>query len=299
MTDRPQPPRFTLPEQPDYAALLPRGLTEPPAVQVLPDTRSHLGIVFDSPDGNRPLRLDLHLPAHGHGLHPVVLYAHGGSFVGGVPGYGPWHTLPARGIAVASVGYRLAAEAAFPAQIEDLHRALRWLVRHADAYALDPDRLAGWGSSAGGFLMTMMAASHRTPALRAVVNHYGPGPLASLAAALRTQGQPAPALSPQERGLLRRFFGFDPETDLKAVTLADPVHASDEGMPPVLIVHGDRDDRVDVSSSAHLHKGLLDAGVHAVLVVLPGQGHAAPVFFGEEEVDRAVGFLRAAWREPG
>ena len=293
----PSPQAFPVPEQPDYAALIPDGFTCPPAVRVLPHTLSHLGVVFDSPPGYRPLRLDVHLPDSGPGPHPVVLYAHGGSLVGGVPGYGPWHTLPTQGVAVVSVGYRLAAEATFPHPVDDLLRALDWIGDHAAAYQLDTDRIAGWGSSAGGYLMTMAAARDTGQRLSAVVNHYGPGPLASFAATLRGPGDHRPVLPAPERAMLRYFLGFDPVDEPERAAQADPVaHVVAGRMPPVLLVHGDQDARVDLASSRLLCRGLQDAGVHAELRVLPGQGHAAPAFFAADEVDRVVRFIRGTWR---
>jgi acetyl esterase/lipase len=97
---------------------------DPPAMRVLPATRSHLGIPFATVPRWRPVRLDLHVP-DAQGPHPVVVYAHSGSWTGGIPDHGPWHTLPRRGIAVA---YRLAHEVRFPEPVEDL-RANRAGVR--------------------------------------------------------------------------------------------------------------------------------------------------------------------------
>src|SRR6201999_141620 len=81
-------PSELLPPQ-DYAAMAPRALTEPHAVAALPGALSHLNLAYATMIGWRPLRLDLHVPAGSPGPHPVVVYAHGGSFVGGIPALGP------------------------------------------------------------------------------------------------------------------------------------------------------------------------------------------------------------------
>ncbi len=104
--------------------------SEPPAVRVLPATRSHPGIPFATIPGRRPARIDLHVPEWG-GPHPVVVYAHGGSWTGGRPDDGPWHTLPREGIAVASVAYRLGHEVTFPEPVELVRGAHRVCVAAA------------------------------------------------------------------------------------------------------------------------------------------------------------------------
>ncbi|MCR4904224.1 MAG: alpha/beta hydrolase, partial [Butyrivibrio sp.] len=61
------------------------------------------------------------------------------------------------GYAVASVNYRLAQEALYPAAIEDVKAAVRFLRSHADEYGYNADNIAIWGESAGGYLAAMAA----------------------------------------------------------------------------------------------------------------------------------------------
>ena len=285
---------------PDYAALVPAPFLDPPEVRVLPGARSRLGIPYAVPPGWRALRLDLHLP-DGPGPHPVVVYAHGGSWLGGMPGHGPWHTLPARGIAVASVGYRLAGEVPFPEPVEDVRAAVRWTRAHGVRYGLDPDRVAGWGSSAGAYLMTMAALSGERPlgrpvgdgrgaaGLTAVVDHYGPADLGRL---LDDAHGPTPEGQAATAAVVARFLGREPDG---ADDPANPLRLAGPSSPPFLIVHGDADHRVGLAQSRWLHAGLRAAGVEAELAVLPGADHADPAFFAAPETDRVVGFLSAVW----
>ena len=103
-----------------YHDLIPSALREPAGVELIPGTVSHLGLIYRSVLGYRPLRLDLHRPQDADGPVPIVVYVHGGSFIGGVPEMGPWTSLPASGIAVAAISYRLAGEAAFPGPVDDI-----------------------------------------------------------------------------------------------------------------------------------------------------------------------------------
>ena len=86
---------------------------------------------------------------------------------------------------MASIEYRLTPSVTFPANVEDVRTAVRWLKANAAAHALDPDRICLWGTSAGGHLAAVAALAPRgmfegtdnlnhTSAVRCVLDAYGP-----------------------------------------------------------------------------------------------------------------------------
>ena len=285
----------------DYSTLVPGSLLEPPAVEVLPGAVSHLQVRYADVLGWRPLRLDLHVPSTpGEGLCPVVVYVHGGSFLGGLPTMGPWTTLPRRGIAVASVSYRLSGEVAFPEPVEDVRAALRWLGEHARDYGIDPDKLALWGSSAGGYLAAMVGVTGSRPLGRpvgpvdggvhvsAVITHYAvTAPERLREDAYRNSDEEIAALEV----VMQNFFdGTSP------VPTAVTDHLSDQSqVPPFLLMHGDADRRVGLGQSRRLHAALEAHGADSELVVVPGAEHGSPAFEADEIVDRVHDFLRRVW----
>jgi acetyl esterase len=96
----------------------------------------------------------------GDGPLPLVVYLHGGGWALGT--IESFDTVVralanASGAIVASVGYRLAPEAPFPAGLDDALCAVRWLAGHAAELGADPERLAIAGDSAGGNLATVAA----------------------------------------------------------------------------------------------------------------------------------------------
>jgi acetyl esterase/lipase len=119
-------------------------------------------------------QLDLYLPvqrtaqAEPPGL---VVYVHGGGWLepGNVKANLVSQTfanaLLSAGYAVASVNYRLSTQAPFPAQIQDVKTAVRWLRAHARYYGYDPGEIAAFGDSAGGQLVALLATSQGVPAL--------------------------------------------------------------------------------------------------------------------------------------
>lgn len=106
--------------------------------------------------------LDLYLPDSGEKL-PLLVLIHGGGFV-----FGDSQTRQVQwmyryfrqhGYVCASVNYRLAQEAPWPAAIADVKAAIRYLRANADDYGIDAGRIAVWGESAGGYLAAMAAVS--------------------------------------------------------------------------------------------------------------------------------------------
>ena len=128
--------------------------------------------------GGRALELELSVPG-GPGPHPVIIWVHGGGWVGGdhrrMPPFTPF-ALEA-GFAVASLDYRLASEGGdwgeasvcWPAQLHDCKAGVRWLRANAPRLRLDPDRMYAWGHSAGGHLVTMLALTNDEPAFEGMV----------------------------------------------------------------------------------------------------------------------------------
>lgn len=136
-------------------------------------------------------KLDLYLPNDGDGPFPLVIAIHGGAFKMGSKTSRELtsiFTALDHGYAVASVDYRLSPEAVFPAAVNDVKAAVRFLRAHAQAYTLDDERFIAWGGSAGGNLAAMLGTSAQIPELdgeiesfrsysshvAAVINWFGP-----------------------------------------------------------------------------------------------------------------------------
>ena len=105
-----------------------------------------------------------------------------------------------RGLAIASINYRLSDEAIFPAQIHDVKGAVRFLRRRAAEWGLDSTRIGAWGTSAGGHLAALLGTSGGVASLEgslnpgassrvsAVVDWFGPTDFLQLDAQLEIQG---------------------------------------------------------------------------------------------------------------
>jgi acetyl esterase/lipase len=138
--------------------------------------------------GGVDLLLDLYLPAKPiRRPAPVIVFLHGGGWSGGTRTTGPDFAryFAQDGFAMASIEYRLTPSVTFPANVEDVRTAVRWLKANAATQGLDPDRICLWGTSAGGHLAAVAGLApsgtfegadnlNHTSAVRCVLDAYGP-----------------------------------------------------------------------------------------------------------------------------
>ena len=257
-------------------------------------------------------RLDIYLPDTGNGPFPVILLVHGGAFMG--CDKADLHVVPAleglkRGYAVVSINYRMSGEAKFPALVQDTKAAVRWIRAYAQKYTLDGQRIAAWGSSAGGYLVTMVGISSGIEGLedltlgnpdqpcnvQTVVAWYGPTNFLKMDEQLAMSGLLAPVgmrhneVDSPESLLMGQLITEIPEK----VRAANPETYIQPGMPPFLIQHGTKDAIVPFQQSVELAEKLRKtSGENCVtLELLEGAEHADVRFETPENVSRVLDFL--------
>jgi len=114
--------------------------------------------------------LDLALPVdNGKDLRPAIVIVHGGGWRSGTKQDYVYRsmlvTYALKGYVTISVEYRMTQEAPFPACIEDVKCAVRWLRAHAKEYKVDPDHIGAFGHSAGAHLVLMLAMCPKSAGL--------------------------------------------------------------------------------------------------------------------------------------
>jgi acetyl esterase/lipase len=254
-------------------------------------------------------RLDLYLPNDAAPPHPVIVAIHGGGFVFGDKADDQLNApveAVRHGYAVAAVNYRMADEALFPAAIEDVKAAIRFLRANAARFELDPARFAAWGNSAGGYLAVMAGVTGTSSAfdapglgndadssaVQAVIDWFGPSDFSAIDAQFQASGKGAPhgaAESPESR-----FLGAPlAKADAALLRRTNPLTYIRPGLPPFLIQHGADDDTVPVEQSILLAtalKAVLPAdAVH--LDIIAGALHGGPAFETDANMARVLGFL--------
>jgi acetyl esterase/lipase len=185
----------------------------------------------------------------------------------------PFARLVAAGFTVVSAEYRLSGEAVFPAQLDDVTDALRWLGARADEIGADPDRVVVWGESAGGHLAALLglAATRARPrAVAGVVDWYGPSDLTTMAAQARPDAVArSDAADSREAALIGATVAEEPEL-ARAASPLSYVHAA---APPFHIAHGTADRFVPVDQSKQLAEALHRARVPVELDLVEGADH--------------------------
>jgi acetyl esterase/lipase len=214
-----------------------------------------------------------------------------------------------RGYAVVGLNYRMSGEAKFPALVQDVKAAIRWLRANADIYLFDPERIATWGGSAGGYLSLMAGVSagiaelddlslgnpEQPSHVQAVVAWFPPTDFLKMDEQLAESGMAPPpefahsgANSPESL-LLGQQITQIPEM----VRAANPETYIRPGLPPFFIQHGKRDNVVPYQQSANFAAKLAAAlGEQQVtLELLPGASHADPAFGTSENRQKVLDFL--------
>ena len=252
--------------------------------------------------GFRPLQLDLYEPAAAQSP-PVVLFLHGGGWRLGsrtvfCPTWRHWRPDPfarlvAAGFAVVSAEYRLSGEAVFPAQLDDVTDALRWVGSRGDELGVDPDRVVLWGESAGGNLAALLGLSTtraRAGAVVGVVDWYGPSNLTTMAAQARPDAVArSDAADSREALLIGALVADEPELARAASPVAY-VHAA---APPFHIAHGTADRLVPADQSKELADALHRAGASVELDLVEGADHMWQGAADPEHIfTRALDFIR-------
>jgi acetyl esterase/lipase len=255
--------------------------------------------------GDRPIFTSIAVPTVApEEPMPVIVYIHGGGWNHGdrksaltsISNY-----VRNRGYIGVSVSYRLTGEAPFPAQIQDVKLAIRYLRAHAEQYYIDPERIGVWGSSAGGHLAALLGTtadwvagemieldngntvasldlegtggwSDYSSRVHAIANWYGPADFTS-------------EFANNYSSVTALLGGNRAFTVPDLARLAMPGTYATEDDSPFWIRHGDADATVPYEQSLVLNEQLTAADVVVDLLIVPGQGHG---FVGEAKTQANI-----------
>lgn len=263
---------------------------EEPAIRVERD------VVYERV-GRVELRLNLALPGKGLGPFPAVVCIHGGGWYQGDRRDMDEMTelLARRGYVAASVSYRLAPSARFPAQLEDCKAAVRWLRANAAKYRINPDRIGALGPSAGGHLACLLgvtgeqdeptrANGEREPSSRvqAVVSFFG-----------RTDFTRKTWPDELERKIFVPLIGASFEDQPGLYRRISPITHVSRTAAPFLLFHGSEDKLVPPRDATDMAEKLRTAGVSATSVIVEGAGHGSGDWIQKwaKPIEQAVAFF--------
>ena len=258
----------------------------------------HGNISYNNDDLPKHL-LDIYLPPNRTGKLPLIVFIHGGGWLvnDNYADMGYMKKTVAEivgsGFALASIDYRFATQAVFPAQMQDCNRAISFLYDNADKYGFDKNRFAVMGFSAGGHLASLVGLSknndiktffmpntNRSFGFKAVVDFYGPAEL------ILFPGNDD-VKSPESL-----LIGAAPLARPDLAKAASPVTYVDKNDPPFLIIHGEKDDMVSPKQSQLLSAWLNVVGVQNELIIVKDAPHFGVMFDTDEIRNKVMTFLK-------
>ena len=219
--------------------------------------------------GGPQQQLDLYIPTE-HKNTPLVVFVHGGGYEHGDKfgdSLNPNNLqLLWDGYAMASINYRLAPAATWPAQILDCKAAIRWLRAHAQDYGYDASRMAVMGESAGGQLVAMLGTTSGSKTfdegenldtsseVTCVVDLFGPADFTVFDGKFS-------------------FIGGSPKDHLDLARSASPINYVHAGQPPMMVVHGTGDQLVPYIQAELLVGAMDKVGASYYFRTVVGGGH--------------------------
>jgi acetyl esterase/lipase len=239
-------------------------------------------VVFDKDvvygkGGGTDLKLDLSRPRDSAGMKlPCVVVIHGGGWAAGDKSAHDDLTwkFAERGYVSATVGYRFAPADVFPAQVNDVKCAVRFLRANADKYGIDPKRVGAVGFSAGAHLSLMLATMDKEDGLegdggwadqpskvQAAVSFFGPTDLA------------ASDIPEAAKNIVKGFIGGTPAEKPREYRQASPLTYVSPGDAPMLLFQGTRDVLVPHTQAFAMAEAMTRYNVPGRVELLIGAGH--------------------------
>lgn len=210
---------------------------------------------------------------------PAVLLVHGGSWKADGARWsmnGIARKLARRGYVVVNVTYRGVPDDRYPAPLEDLREAIRWMRRNAGAYGIDPRHIATYGFSAGGHLAALVALKDGNPEkVEAIVAGSAPFDLT-----LYPGGDIVP-----------KFLGGTQKEIPGLFREASPVNHVTRSSPPIFIYQGTDDDLVQPEHAVRMQAAYRKAGMNPEIHWMEGRSHVDGFLLSGTKVDEAIDFL--------
>lgn len=262
--------------------------------------------VGDSIEGHR---LDIYLPDTGADAYPAVILIYGSAWFAdnakGMAFNTMGKTLLDNGFAVAAINHRSSMKAKYPAQIQDVKAAIRYVRANAGKYGIDPSFIAIGGFSSGGHLSALAGATNGVKRHKAgeteidiegklgeftdtdshvdaVVDWFGPIDMSRMENCETTKDGNSPEAV---------LIGGAPADNPELIELLNPMTYINADCPKFLVIHGDADDVVPHCQSVYFSELLDKNGILEEFVTVPGGGHG-PVTFNDDTFRRMTDFLK-------
>jgi acetyl esterase/lipase len=234
-------------------------------------------VIYTPPARPAPMAGDIYRPETA-GPHPAVLMIHGDGRIGKD---GRWQMagiarqLAQNGYYVFNITYRMAPEWTYPAPLVDVRAALDWMEENAAEQGIDPERIAVFGYSAGGYAGSLAALTDGRKRVKAVVAGGAPSDLTYYSGGK----------------LIRNFLGGTLEEVPGLFHEASPVNHVTPSSPPYFLYHGVDDTLVNPDHLREMEVELKNHRVPHEIHWIRGKGHIRAFLFPDGAIESAIRFL--------
>ena len=263
-------------------------------IHYLPDVVYSQVPTFEKPI--QPLQMDILLPQSNKPL-PAVIFVTGGGFISSNRARMPQlrMRLAESGYFVASINYRTAPNANFPAPIEDVKTAIRFVKANTKRFNVNAEKISVIGDSAGGYLTAFVAVTNDEKIV-AAVDLYGISDLTKIAAdypdKIKAQYNAAGSMSSLfVNGMLGLTGRGGSILDNEHIAATNPINYVNKKSAPMLLMHGTADHVVSPSQTDLLFQALRNNGVDAERYIVPNADHSDDFWVQDEVFEVIVNFL--------
>lgn len=279
-----------------------------PRINLVPDVVYAQVPTYERP--NQLLQMDLLIPQVERKL-PAVIFVTGGGFIAAnrARKLQLRMFLAEKNFVVASINYRTAPNAKFPAPIEDVKSAIRFLKANAQRFSVDAEKIFVIGSGAGGYLAAFAAVTNGdkifntgdnleySSEILAAVDLYGVSDLRQVASTfpddVQNQYYSAGGVVSLFVNGLPDFGGVDGGILAHPIAAerANPINYITKNSAPMLLMHGTEDNVVSPAQTDLLFQALKNHGVEAERYLIPNANHSDDYWFQTEVYELIAEFL--------
>lgn len=256
---------------------------------------------------NFPIKMDILKPMDDK-KYPTVVFVPGGGFFSSNKDKFIQQRLAIAesGYVVASIEYRVAPRSIFPAPLEDVKSAIRFLRANSEKYNIDKNKIAVMGNSAGGYLAAFTGVTNgvskfdkgdnlnQSSIVQAAIDIYGLSDLNQIANGYPEEIQKLHESegSPEALWVNGPSLNGDHNDDVgEKFSEANPITYIDKDLPPFLLMHGDEDKLVSPDQTKILHEALIKAGANSTRYVVKGGQHGGIHWVQPKVVKIIIEFL--------
>lgn len=239
--------------------------------------------------------------------YPAVVFITGGGFMWAPKNSNLYNRceIAKAGFVVGSMEYHVVSNGLYSDAVSDVKAAVRFLRANADKYGIDPERIAVWGESAGGYLTAMTGTTNgiekfevgenldQSSDVQAAIDVYGLSDLTKIGADYDKEAEEAHFTTdaPEAGYVHGKNSGLSILDKPEVVAQSNPVNYVDKNDPPFLFIHGSADQLVSPSQTLLVHNALQKAGVESTRYVITGANHGGPHFSDPKVIEIMVDFL--------